>query len=373
MLRQKVTPISYDPITVIQYKKPYPNGSPVAQAGYPITYNQNSKESWMYGEDIPNFHARVKAGELLPMTGFRKYTRETKTWGYEDLIKDGFQYYYTPSVPFGEIYIRTYSTTLESLIPPYEFQQLVTACAAKIQNSGFDALTFLAELKKTWNMFSNMAYRFVNLARGKPPNVSLNEWLEGRYGWRPFLHDMADLSDALMKLDKDKRTRLSERVGNTARWTRNVTIAQGTGGFYQYNYTALDEIECSVRASIAADIDVQAFAFDPIRTAWELVPYSFVIDWFINVGQSLAAAEFLYGAKQSTASFGYKITMNRTVTGVLTPLTGVTFLNVAAGGFEKSTLERRTPTSVSVYPSINVNLDKLKIFDLLALLIQRFR
>jgi hypothetical protein len=44
-------------------------------------------------------------------------------------------------------------------------------------------------------------------------------------------------------------------------------------------------------------------AFNPLLTAWELVPFSFVVDWFIGIGDWLIAQSFTIGDVASQRAF----------------------------------------------------------------------
>jgi len=46
---------------------------------------------------------------------------------------------------------------------------------------------------------------------------------------------------------------------------------------------------------------------NPINLAWELIPYSFVIDWLIPVGKFLESLDALVGVSNLKVLHGYKI------------------------------------------------------------------
>lgn len=53
---------------------------------------------------------------------------------------------------------------------------------------------------------------------------------------------------------------------------------------------------------------VQLGLTNPAEVAWEVVPFSFVIDWFIPVGNFLSSLDSLVGVQDLTVCRGYKTT-----------------------------------------------------------------
>jgi hypothetical protein len=113
------------------------------------------------------------------------------------------------------------------------------------------------------------------------------------------------------------------------------------------------------------------FSFNPITTGWELVRFSFIIDWFLQVGQFLSAMSFLVSTNQYVASNGVKLNYTETQTVVgSTPKAGWSVL--AASGTSTVTTELRTrwPTTVPMKIYANLHLDVSKVLDLMALLVK---
>lgn len=108
-------------------------------------------------------------------------------------------------------------------------------------------------------------------------------WLEAQYGWLPLLGDAEDGAKALAKIlnfPMCQKYRVRSRFADTG-VTNSWTIK---------SY----ELECFTHAQIIAEIyevDIPGLIglTDPASVAWELVPFSFVADWFIPIGNYLAA------------------------------------------------------------------------------------
>jgi len=115
-------------------------------------------------------------------------------------------------------------------------------------------------------------------------------WLEYVYGWRPLLEDIYGAAELLAKqhLKNDPM-----KVTGTAKLTN-----RGSNGSYapEGNVICPYEWESTVKAKItvqyAMNNDVvrvlsRTGISNPALLAWELLPFSFVADWFIPVGQYL--------------------------------------------------------------------------------------
>jgi hypothetical protein len=329
------------------------------------------------GGRLKDFHKRQKRGELLPHTPFLQYEVTTEsmggsfhTWTYDGsgLIFERIQTPWIQPNLIDDWFIKP--EPFADLMRDYDTTQVVQSAAARIYNSGHDTLTFLAELSKVRRLFVSLLQKI--LRKDLPKNLKefSSAWLEARYGWRTLLFDLIELHDALQSLSEGSRNRVSERVGQSNSWTESNVELSGTDA--QITKTISDEVEVSIRGSITADFQERSFIFNPILTAWEVVPFSFVIDWLINVGQSLAALSFLTVSSKHAASGGVQLQIRRTTE------VDLTYLDpdiVSDGQLELVSVMKgsvRTPTSVSTIPQLRLNLDSFKVVDLLALIIQKF-
>jgi hypothetical protein len=133
----------------------------------------------------------------------------------------------------------------------------------------------------------------------------------------------------------------------------------------------MDEILVELRGSVVADVEVPAFQFNPLQTAWEVIPLSFVIDWLVGIGRMLATWSFLSLRPNYVAAGGYRLTVKRDYSNDITQwLNGWSGSN-AMQASSTSVVEVRTPCQVPMTPHFQVRLNVAKIIDLVSLLIQR--
>lgn len=124
-----------------------------------------------------------------------------------------------------------------------------------------------------------------------------NNWLELQYGWLPLVNDMYEGSKFVeSKLQTIKQDfRVGSEVDETAL-------------FYGERYAAK---QCKRRMQIIVDLteqvplSAQLGLTDPASVAWELMPYSFVIDWALPIGPWLSAATAARTLKGLTCSTHY--------------------------------------------------------------------
>lgn len=332
----------------------------------------------MSGFDNENFHARRREGELLPYTPF--YQEEavygTNTGGRYGPVKKGSYYYkidqgeWCTGVIQSALNLDALVTEAKDYAQDLDPAPMVQAAAARVYSQGHDSLTFLIELRKTAALFNGLVDRLKSLLQ---LSKAAENWLEFRYGWRILWYDIVELSDIINRMDK-KRKRFSDRVGQSQTHVTSGTLSYDDGGI-RATLPWSSEFNTSIRGSITADISPPDFQFNPVLTGWEVIKFSFIIDWFIGVGTWLEALSFLVYQTDYVAAGGSLVTARKTIT-----TSGVTpeFYNATLGSngaidfggpWELNvTLTTRTPMSVPLHPYANINLDVYKVVDLVAIL-----
>jgi hypothetical protein len=257
---------------------------------------------------------------------------------------------------------------------PSAYNKYVNEAAAAIYSHGFDALTFLAEATEIPKMFAGGLRKLIRLDLPKNWRSLSNDWLEARYGWRSLVYDVKNIHELISSFN-EKRSRFSESRGT--KYTDRVSTVSPIYGSTHYSYQIIDDIEYTVaiRGSVAADISIPKIQFNPIVTAWEIIPLSFVVDWFLSVGRAIEAASFLATQTDFTAAKSYYITAKRHRYSTITGLnSGV----ISADGSEhhqycEAGLKVRTPCSIPLTPHLTFRVNDFKVLDLLALASQRYR
>jgi hypothetical protein len=136
---------------------------------------------------------------------------------------------------------------------------------------------------------------------GQPVTAVKNAWLTTRYGIAPSLMDIAGSVEAIEKADNGSFDRYI--ISNHSRRfdLRKEASTPVPGYFGRYVvvpcYTSKKTSRLhEVHVRLDATIDNSAYLrlrdvglTNPLLTGWEVTPYSFVVDWFIGVGDFLEA------------------------------------------------------------------------------------
>jgi hypothetical protein len=109
-------------------------------------------------------------------------------------------------------------------------------------------------------------------------------WLELQYGWLPLISTCFDAVTAFHELTRGPRS-VTFRASRSRKATWNLSTAPG-------NFTL--NVEGKVRTAISYEM-TEELSFtrqlgleDPLSVAWELTPWSFVVDWFYPIGNYLS-------------------------------------------------------------------------------------
>lgn len=181
--------------------------------------------------------------------------------------------------------------------------RLITECMQKVADRKISLGESLAEGRKTIGMIAKTSLQVLRaykaLRRGNIPAAlrelklsrrtilngkSFSErWLELQYGWLPLLSDIYSAGEILQNGVQRKQYLIYA--------TRQISQ---NGPLTKPGWTG--KVECTYRCKLvysvsSRDLDALArFGFiNPVEVAWALMPYSFVLDWFLPIGSLLEA------------------------------------------------------------------------------------
>lgn len=191
-----------------------------------------------------------------------------------------------------------------------------------------------------------------------PPGRVHKTWLEYKYGWMPLLQDVKGTAEFFAQRNFGRPQRFSvdaitvdqteiSQSGALEGWpslTRSIF----------YSRKCRVKLECEYTNEGLHELQ-QLGVTNPALVAWELVPFSFVFDWFISVGDYLVGLTALHGITVRRSMRSFEKTLRFTRSGIVVPYTTST---TSSTGY-KSRIEgdyrayQRVPYSVnplSLYP-----------------------
>ena len=134
--------------------------------------------------------------------------------------------------------------------------------------------------------FANAARQLGASPRGtrlKPSDIS-GRWLELQYGWLPLISSSYEAAKAFAAISEGPR-KTTFRVSRSrdAVWDLSTAPSSYSLKFRGVVRTSI-QYELYEEMSVARQLGLQ----DPLSVAWELTPWSFVVDWFIPFGTYLS-------------------------------------------------------------------------------------
>lgn len=149
-------------------------------------------------------------------------------------------------------------------------------------------------------------------------------WLELQYGWKPLLQDIHGSMEALVRTQFAKPLKYKATAKFNVNDSRIIgqpglpgpTITHEASGFQVVKYVVEYRTTNDVVSSAA-----QLGLLNPAQLVWELLPYSFVVDWFLPVGQALSQLDSTAGLSffQGTKTVFTKGTTKASTVSVPTP------------------------------------------------------
>jgi len=203
-----------------------------------------------------------------------------------------------------------------------DFGDLEQRVLAKIKGQKVDLATAIAEYKQTVDLVTGAAQNiyavYQSFRSGRAPadiaralanprnrngrNLA-NNWLQYQYGLKPLVSDIYGSAEALRDvLARGKTFKVSVSDHQSA--VREKTYTLGS---------SLSQVELNRRVTARYKVSSQALKSlaevgitNPAVVVWELIPYSFVIDWMLPVGDWLSSLNALSGVEDLIVHKGGK-------------------------------------------------------------------
>lgn len=191
-------------------------------------------------------------------------------------------------------------------------------CISRIKNMDVNVLQSVAEAQRTMNLVGDTATTIAKAVmafrKGKPGQgmkllglqkpkalkptrkAAADNWLAIQYGWLPLLSDVKGAAEALAKKQFPPIFKFKGKASasdSAQRFTQAVGFGVNSS---ELNYSSEAEVVMGFCMGNYAQRTLSELGIsDPLLVAWELVPWSFVVDWFLPIGKYLEGLDYTSG------------------------------------------------------------------------------
>lgn len=195
---------------------------------------------------------------------------------------------------------------------PAQIAQVEIGCLLKVKDAKVNLGVSFGERLEVANMFEQNARALGKAARAfrkgklKAAAKALgltwkdvpSKWLEFQYGWKPLVSEIYSGCEAILEADRkdQKRTWYTVKDGSSVKINDRYNAGDNGSGITWSHNGGHSDVKCrfdfgppvTQRDKLLQDLD-QWGILNPAEIAWELLPFSFIVDWAVPVGDFLSA------------------------------------------------------------------------------------
>jgi len=275
-------------------------------------------------------------------------------------------------------------------------------CLANIDSTPFNFMEDVAEIGSTINQLRNPLSEAKALARSfedefyrmrrkknwTSAKCFSNAWLSVRYGFRPIVYSLLNIHSALevasmrKPIRRTARARIEHREAGSGTFERPFSVGSSSKDYFSWE----KEVREVHRATVVYEAPLLTEPLDLLglrkkaipRTAWNLMPYSWVVDRFVSVGTTVSALMNLADPRISILGACSVSEINTTYmvvfTGQVQPSYNVTTSQTPSLTIsEDKTRTLWHPTTADCQPIVLPRIDGQFALDLSSLVVQRLR
>jgi hypothetical protein len=206
-------------------------------------------------------------------------------------------------------------TTLQGIVVAGELGQTLRGIKSASNGIYRGLWNYINSLRK-----GNVLRNLQQWSRGRKTKFVADRWLEFVFGIKPLLSDI----DAAAKLLATEKSLLQQyvRVAGFGEDDVASTSAHITGSFWAWSVLFKEVVSVKYYGSIersapyAGVPDLSSSGFDStnwLPSLWELIPYSFVFDYFLNIQHILSSWAFNRALIRWVSMVEHRVVSNETI------------------------------------------------------------
>jgi hypothetical protein len=204
-------------------------------------------------------------------------------------------------------------------------------CLERVRQLKADMLLNLIEANQIWPSIKSITLSLPKLAANwynlrKVLKTASDGYLAWKFGISPLLSDMMAVHRHLPKIRQDMDRHVKQAPIRASRVAELAARHQPSPQYSNVDYAgnvikaptvryvlvAKPSVKYTIPAMQSIDYFMSRFATSPASLAWELVPFSFVVDWFVDLRGVLRKIDDAVGfspftIKSFTRSFSYHL------------------------------------------------------------------
>jgi hypothetical protein len=378
------------------------------------TYGTERMEDWV----VSNYKTRSARGEVFNNPCEKEIThyidepiyRTANIWREIPVQAVSNPEEYNPPIPFARQGIQfkgfypgaqylgppehtgTFSCALPSVRSMSALEDLaVTRAYANIDTSEVASLVTAGEFRESVEFITDTMLRALKIFRAiRKKNLKAlrkeisqkelaSRYLEYRYALRPMISDIRSYYDAITMATRSVRQtyRGFEKETNTTHSSEVQVYSGDYGKMFARETCTLTRI---ARAGVLCSLDIEnldKWGFTkPLDAAWDLVPFSFIADWFFNIGHTIASFTPEQGVTElaSWSTTSETIRREKWISRVTEedsayygPYLCDNVTHTVNGGrvISEVTTYKRTPQPTrALLPTFKLNINKWKVLDI---------
>jgi hypothetical protein len=186
-------------------------------------------------------------------------------------------------------------------------QKAITQALDKLNDQKAQLLTFMAEAAKSASMLQDDALKLLRVLQDvrkgrlsrvpkdlRPIKFMGQNWLKWRYGYRPLIGDLHDIANDIIAGVTSQPLIMTAKSTVVTSRSGQIDLPQDANRKRNGSYNTTLRDTCALWVTVDDKIAQRLKNIglgNPLGVAWELVPYSFVLDWFVPIGKTLSALD----------------------------------------------------------------------------------